>query len=1040
MFKFLTRCFLIAAVIVHVSMAFAAPVAIPIEVLEPADRGFVPGQFPVNVGIVLPDGEMTDPSSGALFDDRGRNVPFTSEVTAWWDAAHTSVKWLLLRFNADGDRQYRFVPGGQRTVPEAGVVVVSRDDEIHVDTGPLQVSFRQNAPRLFESVMLNGNDMLAANQPEPALTLSFANTKCDLLDWHVQIEEASGDRAVLKATGRYVPDWHEQAAALEVRYYFYRGESFVRIEHTLTWMLENPRIGAKELNVGLRAAWTDDVEQLQGYIGLGEVGSQSLPFKATGQAVYIHQDQPNRFTVAHGNEQIHEGEQIAGWMTTVAPDGRGIGIVLRDAWQTYPTAMSVSREEGLRLELWPTRSKPMGFRYEDIMPSSLFHAEEWKRYKPLEVHHMTHEWADNPYFHYTPQGTARTHEMVVHFFDESAKRTTQELNSLTQQPMVLRQEPVSALRVSQMGLPLSPVDSERYPVVERAIDRLGRMVTARWHDLHDYGFWRFGMIRWGSPPIPEGYHGLYRWFDGVQYDQQLIPWILFLRGGDRHFFVEAQRVSRYAADVHTNHYNTLDVPPGYQAGASAVPFPWLHKRLHKHLKIHFLLYQWRLTGDRRARDVIDMMIHGAKWEAANDPRPKDHFAYRGRGRELYNINMFWADAWEHTFDPEVKKHAEEWRNLALEREFDKQLGVFRQPAIYHDTGLFSQHTLWPDERIKQAFISHLQALGYPQMPRGGVMAGNRATISAWIYQHAGYELYGRLSWDLARIHADRQPVFQLDEPMSPRFAPHRGSSFWREELLPILSGLSVAHRLNLTNTSVPAFRDGHLSCDSPAVSGGPIDEQPIFAYIRPTADGSQITISVSVRDVYNAPFEPIPLQVVDGRGVVVAESVVECDNRPIENRMIPVGWRTGHSRIQVTDVNSDTVYGLRLLVPSSRLTVNVQADRAKVVMHRPLRLPTSYCSLSESDTVLYTKTTSDSLEIANNHRRRYAIRDAKTWELLYQTPLEVPEKVTHDFGADRPIALIVAGTRMFLNIISGVEPYFSTSPDDWFKPASPTTR
>jgi len=34
---------------------------------------------------------------------------------------------------------------------------------------------------------------------------------------------------------------------------------------------------------------------------------------------------------------------------------------------------------------------------------------------------------------------------------------------------------------------------------------------------------------------------LYRWCDGVQYDQPFIPWLLFMRGGDRSYYIEGER-------------------------------------------------------------------------------------------------------------------------------------------------------------------------------------------------------------------------------------------------------------------------------------------------------------------------------------------------------------------------------------------------------------------------------------------------------------------------------------------------------------------
>ena len=96
---------------------------------------------------------------------------------------------------------------------------------------------------------------------------------------------------------------------------------------------------------------------------------------------------------------------------------------------------------------------------------------------------------------------------------------------------------------------------------------------ARWISEDNYGLLRFGMVRWSK----HGDYTYYRWMDNTQYDQQFIPWLLFMRGGDRQFFDDGEITSRYCMDLNVNHYNTRGSPTGYMATCGgALPTCKLH--------------------------------------------------------------------------------------------------------------------------------------------------------------------------------------------------------------------------------------------------------------------------------------------------------------------------------------------------------------------------------------------------------------------------------------------------------------------------------
>ncbi len=81
----------------------AAPRRVSLEILEPAERRMAVKDFPVAVGLVFPDGELTSLPGGRIVDNRGTAVPFDAEATGWWDGAHKRIRWLLLKFAASTD-------------------------------------------------------------------------------------------------------------------------------------------------------------------------------------------------------------------------------------------------------------------------------------------------------------------------------------------------------------------------------------------------------------------------------------------------------------------------------------------------------------------------------------------------------------------------------------------------------------------------------------------------------------------------------------------------------------------------------------------------------------------------------------------------------------------------------------------------------------------------------------------------------------------------------------------------------------------------
>ncbi|MBI4626903.1 MAG: hypothetical protein HY736_27235 [Verrucomicrobia bacterium] len=376
-------------------------------------------------------------------------MPFTAEATGWWNVEKTDVKWLLLRFKASADERYFFEPGQNPVTPTGPPIAMVRDGNVTVDTGPLRVALSGTKPVLFDQALLNGHPMLAEVQPPFVLTLADGKGVVHTVihNWRVTLEEATPLYASVKATAFFhshsgLSYMEKPVARLDVRYEFFQGESFVRVFHTLTWMVNNYMVGGREISLGLRPNLGET-----GTARLGMSDAAGLPWEThwnPARQLTAQQDEADHFAVTAGNQKATEGKRLGGWINLQGQDGRGISIALRHAWQMYPNAFEVG-DGRLHVQLWPSRGPSMSFTPRALMTPEFFHHPVWKVHPwTREEGHFVHERARHEFFQYTAEGAARTHELTFSFHDQTSRRSPPELNALTQRPLALRQDPVGA--------------------------------------------------------------------------------------------------------------------------------------------------------------------------------------------------------------------------------------------------------------------------------------------------------------------------------------------------------------------------------------------------------------------------------------------------------------------------------------------------------------------------------------------------------------------------------------------------------------------
>jgi len=1009
---------------------------IALEVVEPADRGLTIQDYPVSVGLIFPKGELSSLPGGSVVDEEGNQIPFEAEATGWWEKEKKNVKWLLLHFNASTNRKY-FFELGKKPLTVSGAPIASKSGEaIHVDTGAVQAVMNSAQGGLFEKISLNGQVIASSGKGDLMFSIDDGSQPIDLTlaDWQMSLEEATPARACVKVSGYWKDSQGKPVARAQVRCYFFKGEAFIRIEHTLVWMIKDVKYGIRELSLALNSP-TGDSPEIQ--IGMGEPSGEI--FEANGRkgsAVEAWQDTGKHFVIKEGDKILKEGQRLAGWISLKGADGRSVAMSLRHAWQRYPVLFRA--EPGRIQTQFCPKTDRLSFEQEAIMTPGIYHHPCWldirKQFKaPTDVAYFYDNYSpmiQNGYF-YTGEGAAFTHELTLSFHDAKTARGIVELNSINQLPVVVRQDPKYAMRVPFMGMDIMAYDPE-LPEVERAVSRLGDIAMGRWVDTMNFGLTRFGMVRWGKHgAIEDPNASFYRWMDNVQYSQQLIPWLLYMRGGERKFYDDAIIAGRYAMDMSVNHYTTRDTPTGHMTGAGCSlpfnPFPFSTSDA-KLQKVHFLSYYYHLTGDRRAKEVMDEVIEGTKKfalqeeERRRERQPdKKYYYLAAGGRENYNMNIFWANAWDETFDPEIWRLAENNRMCSLQGEYKANRNFFEGPLVYLYEGLLAQDQRNPDKEAQDIMLRYLRIDDLKTF--GGIPTSVEDSIAfPWAYKQTGDPLFAEAAWDVARGSADLVPEIDFRAEKLPAYYPYEylGNGIYRQHILPILAGATVGKKMGYDWKKKPVYRD--TSFQMWRRPGEKDFQSEIF--VRARQDGPLKIMCLLEGDINNLPR----IEVTRADKSVVADFQV----KPKRNQ--PLIFQ---GEVAIENARAGEVFRVR--VTKADQTALLVVSEGQVVHHLPLDLKhgqKSMAAMQFSTPVRFvTRTTGDTFSFFQGARRPYTLRDAESLELIFRPKSFLVDEAGHPTAPGRMIQVTAfdsPGVDEWL--MKGVEPYFAVSKEDWFLP------
>lgn len=583
---------------------------------------------PVSFGVPFAQGELKDVSKLTL----SNGIPTDAWVNASWPDG--SVKWAGIAavvptasepLIVNSDKNKRKNDPSQSTLHSS--LFTSSSDRIIVNTGRMTAYIPRSGNFLIDSLCLNGKRVGG----KASLVASTATDTFDSDITHVEIERAGRVRKVLRmegvhrslATGRkWLP--------FVVRLYFYQGSDLVKMVHTFIYDGNEQHdmitsigirflIPMKEESYNRHVAlatdeggvWAEPVQlldqgsdhsllrtmQLEGKTIVGD----SLPISlrsflkdwAQWDGFRLSQLTDNAFSIRKRATAVSPwigtftGVHASGYVFVGDTKG-GLGVALKDFWQSYPSTIEINgargEETALTMWLWSPEAEPMNLCHYDTM-----------------AHGLRASYEDVQEGMSTPYGIARTSELWIlpqvgyqgkNCVAEAAERLTKEARLLP--------TPEYLYEKRAFGIWSLPKD-----VSDRIEQRL-KLYTDFYQKAIEqhkwYGFWNYGDIMHAYDPDRHSWRydvGGYAW-DNTELSTPMWLWYNFIRTGCANLFTMAEAMTRHCSEVDVYHIGPF-APLGSRHNVSHWGCGAKEARISQAAFNRFYYY---LTTDERTGDLM----------------------------------------------------------------------------------------------------------------------------------------------------------------------------------------------------------------------------------------------------------------------------------------------------------------------------------------------------------------------------------------------------------------------------------------------------
>ncbi|MBQ9285380.1 MAG: hypothetical protein IJ209_03720 [Bacteroidaceae bacterium] len=416
----------------------------------------------------------------------------------------------------------------------------------------------------------------------------------------VEVERAGDVRAVVKIEGAC-----QGLVSYVVRLYFYAGSEQVRLVHTFIYEGDQNRDFIRSLGVRFEVpmreqaynrhvafgthsggVWAESVQPLsgrrvladgkaggkllEGAVSAGfpslehaQVSGQRIPepdaFDERGQELLRHWASWNTYRLSQVNDQgyaiqkrAHLNNQWIGTHTGQRADGYafagdvsgGLGVSVKDFWQSYPASLQVDSAAHetayLTAYLWAPEGGAMDLRHYDNV-----------------AHDLNASYEDVQEGMSTPEGIARTSVLTLipeRRYPGKAAIAQRAVQQAEDAPLVCTPEYLHSRRA--FGIWSLPDSSNaRRARVEEQLRAYINFYTRAIEDNHWYGFWNYGDVMHAYDPARHEWKydvGGFAW-DNTELGSISWLWYSFLRTGDPLVWRMAEAMTRHTSEVDVYH-------------------------------------------------------------------------------------------------------------------------------------------------------------------------------------------------------------------------------------------------------------------------------------------------------------------------------------------------------------------------------------------------------------------------------------------------------------------------------------------------------
>lgn len=648
---------------------------------------------PVSFGIPFAPGELREVSNTETID---------SWVNARWPDG--SVKWAGVSTVVSPSDDLHIKLSDKKSKVQHAMDVRITETQLQIGTGHLKAYLPRQGRNILDSLVLDGvcvggNAWLVASidEREPLnfskVPLNFSKVplierKVPLIS-HIDtlvLERVGNVSAVVKVEGRHQAADGRLCLPFSLRLYFWKGTEQVKLVHSFVYDGDEHRdfissIGIR-FGVPLRdepynrhiafatdedGVWTEPVQpltgrrwlsypqaeqrQLQGeripaYDTFKEKDRELLDHWATWDGYRLSQLTDNSFTVRKRATSASPwigtftGNRSLGYAFVGDVSG-GLGIGMKDFWQSYPSTLQIdharSQEAELTAWLWSPEAEPMNLCHYDTIAHGL-----------LASYEDVQSGMSSPY------GIARTSVLWL-IPQKGYPGKTQIAATASQLKNDVHLLPVPEYLHRKQAFGLWSLPSESHPKVEKRLaDYLDFYCDAieqhKW-----YGFWNYGDLMHAYDPVRHSWQydvGGYAW-DNTELATPMWLWYSFLRTGCHDVWRMAEAMTRHNAEVDTYHIGPF-APLGSRHNVSHWGCGAKEARISQSAFLRFYYY---LTCDERTGELMHAQTDADTLLYHLDPmrlaEPREKFPCTAPARLRLGPDWLayvgnWMTEWERT--------------------------------------------------------------------------------------------------------------------------------------------------------------------------------------------------------------------------------------------------------------------------------------------------------------------------------------------------------------------------------------------------------